>query len=1432
MAKNQNIRDQQELNRLTREYETMLNRVNSLRARIGQNPIRLLSPEETGNIRNLTAAIKTLAGESSALNEQLSEAKKSFQGLNDEIKEFGEHLQKQNKGIEELVDSFKVVAEEVKTVTKDLSKIEVPSLTQRIGFEIEALPEIVLPELKQKISFTVGDVPETTLPDLQQSISYALGTLPTTDLPNLEQKVNFVLGTLPTTDLPNLEQKVNFVLGDIPTVNLADIQQRVNVSIGEVPEISTPIDKILNIVVKGVKEAEAIFKKLAEPFSKTVAIGQEVQVAAQASPQQVSSSTQETRNITYEVTDDQLRALHRELVKQYPELQGKAKEFIQTYRTGLRDAAIGGVTLRDSFNELAGALSGAGTAADSAFGRSIKAGRQLRNITQDLVSEVEGYGELSLKDLEAKQKQFRVQKAIYDTSKEQIDGEVERFKARIEAGETLTTVEQRRLDKLQDIANISDESFARIEAQLAGRIKQEKKVNQLMGVSGALLKGANSLMGKLGISSQAFGDGLEEAQERMENTARAVEATGKMFGRTRTLFSGLIGLTKAFGKLLTDPLMIIGQITRGIRAVTRAFLELNAKAVEFGRLTGRNIELEAALNDQRITAVEYVEAAVAATNELGLSASGVFGPNQIAQIGEAVQLLGLSAEQATTLALRSEAVGMSLNSYQDGLIEGINAANKFTESAVAPGIALRDIADISEDISLSLQNNPVLLGKAAVQARALGLSLKKVDDIAGGLLDFESSIEAELEAQLLTGRALNLSKAREFALMNDMEGVAREIANQGITAADFAGMNRLAQESLAQALGMSRQELAKTLQIQSMSVKEQEEANRLAMAQQSLQDQIRRAVNALQLAFAPIVAKILPGLVKFIDKAAGKIEKFVEGVLNGKGAFESLKEAFPSTAAIIDPLQKAFNWLQEKLLIIQAHMKNPELGLSEGLQAAFPALGPLIKVGEVLGKIIGYLGENPKALTAGLLVFGTTKLTGINVLGETLKGLGGLGKKGLGKLGGIFKKTEKVGVSSANKLKTSFGNTVTSIFKTVKNVATELAKTLKNVATEISKGIGNVLTNIGSGLGKGIEKLLQGLGRGLAALGNPQALLGAVTIGLLAGTLWLAGKGLQQFAEVSWEDIGKGFAVLFGLGVVGALAGYAAPFIFAGALAIGAMGLALLPFAAAVALAAPGISRIADSLISLKDVDVLSLYLIGPALMSLAVGLAALTASDLIGSVVSGIKSLFGGDSPIEKLTKLSKLALPIYTLSTAFERLVPAISNVMEVISNTNFDTLSSDTVSTLTSRMNNLTTALGGYIDRYKKFSKLDKPEDLIEGVHELGTLIPTMNVATNALNGMAAAVMSLATALKAITTDDIRKIQDLVEAGFESDTRSTFEIIAEPVNKLARVLGGGEEGDAADIVAKLDELINVVREGGNVYMDGREVGTSLVLGAGTFR
>ena len=94
------------------------------------------------------------------------------------------------------------------------------------------------------------------------------------------------------------------------------------------------------------------------------------------------------------------------------------------------------------------------------------------------------------------------------------------------------------------------------------------------------------------------------------------------------------------------------------------------------------------------------------------------------------------------------------------------------------------------------------------------MDLGRVDQIASSLMDFEDSIGKELEAELLTGKELNLEKARYAALTGDQISLEKEIANQVGSLADFQSMNVIAQRSLAEAFGLSRDELADMLQKQ------------------------------------------------------------------------------------------------------------------------------------------------------------------------------------------------------------------------------------------------------------------------------------------------------------------------------------------------------------------------------------------------------------------------------------------------------------------------------------------------------------------------------------------------------------------------------------------------------------------------------------------
>jgi len=185
---------------------------------------------------------------------------------------------------------------------------------------------------------------------------------------------------------------------------------------------------------------------------------------------------------------------------------------------------------------------------------------------------------------------------------------------------------------------------------------------------------------------------------------------------------------------------------------------------------------------------------------------------------------------------------------------------------------------------------------------------------------------------------------------------------------------------------------------------------------------------------------------------------------------------------------------------------------------------------------------------------------------------------------------------------------------------------------------------------------------GLLVVGKfagPQMLLGALGLAAVAGALAImVHTALIPLQEIEWPTIGKAFTSLLVIGVLGALAGVAAPFIFAGALALGALGIALIPMALAARIASPAIEAlsapidsIARVLDKLANVPVENLLLIGPALGAIGVGLVAMSGGNLVGSALDKFSSFFlGGKGPIEKLVELGKSAPAIIKLGDAFD--------------------------------------------------------------------------------------------------------------------------------------------------------------------------------------
>ena len=186
--------------------------------------------------------------------------------------------------------------------------------------------------------------------------------------------------------------------------------------------------------------------------------------------------------------------------------------------------------------------------------------------------------------------------------------------------------------------------------------------------------------------------------------------------------------------------------------------------------------------------------------------------------------LGLSADQAATMSKIQAQIGGNAKDYLSNIVGEVRARNIATGLAIDEKAILQDISGLSAATVLTLQQQGVNLAAAAYKARQYGLNLQMIESSASSLLDFESSIASELEAELLTGRELNLERARAAALMGRQDILADEIAKNVGSAAEFGRMNVIAQEALAKSLGLTRQDMGKMLLDQETLVKLKKQA--------------------------------------------------------------------------------------------------------------------------------------------------------------------------------------------------------------------------------------------------------------------------------------------------------------------------------------------------------------------------------------------------------------------------------------------------------------------------------------------------------------------------------------------------------------------------------------------------------------------------------
>jgi len=229
-----------------------------------------------------------------------------------------------------------------------------------------------------------------------------------------------------------------------------------------------------------------------------------------------------------------------------------------------------------------------------------------------------------------------------------------------------------------------------------------------------------------------------------------------------------------------------------------------------------------------------------------------------------------------------------------------------------------------------------------------------------------------MEAELLTGKQLNLEKAREAALAGDTATLQSEIASQLGSIEEFNRMNVYQQEAFAKSIGLSRGELAGMLDAQQSNlstqgdlVDGQQDGLKAMMSGVSEAEKNANLERSKQEASLKYYTTLAP-LVQKLKDTFNKIKATLTGLFTGL-------VVKPMVDWVSSPAGKEFiDSLPEKA----EKFANSIRDAAKFIKTAFEGITTFIKKNPILSKTIGLVAGGSLLIKGGMSLFGLGKKDG------------------------------------------------------------------------------------------------------------------------------------------------------------------------------------------------------------------------------------------------------------------------------------------------------------------------------------------------------------------------------------------------------------------------------------------------------------------------
>jgi len=670
---------------------------------------------------------------------------------------------------------------------------------------------------------------------------------------------------------------------------------------------------------------------------------------------------------------DQIKKLNDQIQELNKQLGGKQIKIFDVKELNEAERVVKSLKqeLQDATNDISGIASGFKNVVQEMqktskpLADAKKSFNALSGLAQKLQNDQVGINKLSKKELISIQDKIKAekenQKTLYTNLKQKYDA---------------NSITDRELAALVEIeGTLANENvlYNDLLTTAKKRLAEEEKISDAMGLGGAMIGGLKSALDKLGMGGLVDQLGINDAEDAMSKVADEVTKggteTATFGGKVQILKAGIGSLGKSMMKNLTDPLALAkflgDQLIDAIKGVDSGAGDLAKNLnMSYTEALATRKEFAKQANDSGnifVTTKGIQESQMAINNALGTSVV-LAGENAIA-FTEMRDMAGFTNEELIGINNISLATGKSMNDITGEFMAQAKMSAMQNGVLLNEKSLLKDIGKVSAATTLSFGKNPKLIGEAVATAKALGMEMSKVEGIADSLLDFESSIENELQAELLLGKNINLEKARQAALNNDLATVAKEISDQIGSSADFSKMNRIQQDALAKSVGMNRDSLAETLFVQ----------EQLAGATGDEAEEKEKLLNARikEVGLAQATAELEKDGIEGLREQNSQAEKFEAIMMKIKDVFVQLvTPIMEMISPIIDLLVPAIEMISFLITPILEGFN----GISEIINAI---IDPTVSLQETLA--------NMGPVTAGIAAALTA--AGIAVVGSLVPGL-------------------------------------------------------------------------------------------------------------------------------------------------------------------------------------------------------------------------------------------------------------------------------------------------------------------------------------------------------------------------------------------------------------------------------------------------------------